>query len=109
MSALSGHRRRTTSLWLQNARGEGIRFRIVSAPALGRILKDGAPTDNFTQLDLREAAVEYANNSHGVARLCKDMPQRMHDRVHDIAGDRRRKRGSRSSQLCVRNMAQSFA
>ena len=65
MSALSGHRRRTTSLWLQNARGEGIRFRIVSAPALGRILKDGAPTDNFTQLDLREAAVEYANNASG--------------------------------------------
>ena len=30
--------------------------------ARGRILREGAPTDKFSQLDLRRGAIEYANN-----------------------------------------------
>lgn len=45
-----------------NARGEGIRFRVLEAPARGGILRDGVPTDKFSEFDLRRGAIEYVNN-----------------------------------------------
>ena len=36
-------------------------------------------------------AVEYVNNEHNVAGLCRELPSRMHDLVHKTRGDRLRK------------------
>ena len=50
-----------------NARGEGIRFRVLEAPARGHVLRDGLPTDKFSELDLRRGAIEYVNNVSAAA------------------------------------------
>lgn len=50
-----------------NARGDGIRFRVLEAPALGRVLRDDLPTDKFSESDLRRGAIEYVNNVSAAA------------------------------------------
>ena len=77
---------RSGDLWLHETSVSRIRER----------LKRSLPKDPWNESEESftkriKTAVEYVNANHDVTGLCKEMPQRMRDLVHEQQGDRIRK------------------
>lgn len=77
---------RSGDLWLHETSVSWIRER----------LKRSLPKDPWNESEesftkRMKTAVEYVNANHGVTGLCKEMPERMRDLVHEQQGDRIRK------------------